>query len=198
MAIQGIYKVIITRFEKKSGMELHIKEDKTGIFASLKGQNFISTFFDGKTFIGGPIKESSNFIFYSAQVDELVNLTPPGGYHAGGVEFGGTVNDGTLIGTIKFKNGLIFSVQGTKIPGEPEVTGNVRRDVMVGLNRDCVCTTVNCSHRCFCDSCQIFNAMSEMPTECIHSQYARQYEKKYGKPLPPVNYPHHYNLIKID
>lgn len=164
MMIQGVYKVDVVQFESSFPMELHIKQDDKVLFASLKGQNFTRTLYNGRA-------EHQSFIFYNAQVDDYVKLVPPGGYHIGGVEFGGTVCNDRIIGTIKFKNGLIFSIHGSRIDGEPDVNYEIRKDGIAGRNRDCVCKTRSCTHHGFCDSCHLFDSAHGMVTRCISSQY---------------------------
>lgn len=183
MAVHGVYKVTLARFDSTSDMELHIKELDSGLLASLKGQNFNRTFFNGQTIMSPHETESHNFIFHSAQVDEYIGLVPPGGYHVGGVELGGTVSGDTLVGTIKFKNGLIFSVQGHRIKGKPSVNSKIRTDGIIGINRQCVCKNTTCTHHGFCDSCHIFDSSGGIVTTCM----AAQYEKKYPGRIKEFN-----------
>jgi len=174
MVVQGVYKVAVVQFDQSVDLELHIKQDNRVLLASLKGQNFTRTFFNGWA-------ENQSFIFFNAQVDEYIDLLPPGGYHIGGVELRGTVKDDTIIGTIKFKNGLIFSVYGTRTGAIPEVNPEIRKDGIMGRNLECVCKTRSCTHHGFCDSCQVFDSAHGAPTMCIYPQWSAQYEKKYGE-----------------
>jgi hypothetical protein len=196
MSVNGVYKVVEIELADNDiyEYELHIQENKTGLLASLKGPTksrwpeknyFTRTFYNGRTFMTPAEKESHNFIFYNAQVDDYVDLVPPGGFHIGGVEFAGTVVGDTVIGTIKFKNGLVYSVHGTKIKGEPEISSELRKDGIVGVNLNCPCNTMACTHHGFCDSCQLFDSSSGFFTQCIYPQYEKHFIKKYGKNPPP-------------
>jgi hypothetical protein len=192
MSLSGIYKVIQVMFDDNNvcEFELHIKEDKSGIRASLKGptQNnyFTRTFYNGRTFKTPNEKESHVFIFYNVQLDDYINIVPPGGYHIGGVEFAGTVVCDKITGTIKLKNGLILSLHGTRIEGEPVISSEIRNDVIAGINLACPCVTISCSHHGFCDSCHIFDSSHGAYTRCMYPQYRKQYLIKYGKEPPNV------------
>jgi hypothetical protein len=172
MGVTGVYTISVTIFEHSYNMELHIKENKFDVIASLKDGVQTRSFFNGRTNLN-PMEEteSHNFIFYNAQLDdytnlpvpgkagEYVNLTPPGGYYIGGLEFGGTVFNDVLTGAIIFKNGIIASVYGKRINGEPRVNTKFRTDGLPGVNRYCTCVVGSCTHRGYCDNCQIFNSL---------------------------------------
>jgi hypothetical protein len=111
MGVTGVYKVRVVQFQHAYEMELHIKENKYNVVASLKDTVYNRSFFNGRTILWLPDEtESHNFIFYNGQIDEYknlspsgdINLTPPGGYHVGGVELAGTVLDNVVTATIKF------------------------------------------------------------------------------------------------
>jgi len=196
MGVSGVYEVKIAQFVDLFDMELHIMEDKRQAFASLKDRLMTRSFYNGRTILSPPEKESHNFIFYNAQIDNYtnllpsgktdpVNLTPPGGYHIGGVVFGGTVVNDILTATITLKNGLVCSVSGKRVEGEPIVNTRFRTDGLPGVNRFCPCQTGSCTHHGFCDSCHIFNSLHTpmfkgdfLPVEqCMMDQY----EKLFGK-----------------
>lgn len=202
MAITGVYKVAVVQYEDSFDMELHIKEEKHRVFASLKDGILTRSFYNGRT-TPWPGREAYNFIFYNAQVDDFVNikvpgedryvtLTPPGGYHIGGVEFGGTVVDGVVTGAIILKGGLVQSVSGHRIEGEPVVNTEFRTDGLPGKNSYCTCPVAACTHHGFCDSCNIYDSIPVSKTfrgkgiplsQCL----IKQYEKIFGPlDIPPM------------
>ena len=205
MGITGVYQVVIVQFEDSYNMELHIKENKFDVIASLKSGVLTTSLFNGRTTISPAETESHNFIFYNAQIDNYVNvtppgqtdpinLTPPGGYHTGGVIFAGTVLNGELTGTVVLKNGLACSMRSNRIEGEPAVNTRFRTDGLVGVNRYCTCGTGSCTHHGFCDSCQIFESLhsstfkgSGFPVPlCMTAQYEKLFGKIERTPLPPT------------
>jgi len=205
MGITGVYKVTIVQFEDSYEKELHIKENKLDVVASLKSGVLTTSFYNGSTNLSPAETESHNFIFYNGQIDtytnltvpgkdEKINLSPPGGYHIGGIEFAGTVLNDELTGVIILKNGLSCSMHGHRIEGEPIVNTSFRTDGFAGINRYCPCGTSSCTHHGFCDSCQIFESLhtidfpgSGFPVPlCM----VKQYESLFGPiklgPLPPT------------
>jgi hypothetical protein len=184
MGITGVYKVTVTQFEELFDMELHIKEDKNNVFAALKDGVLTRSFYNCCSIIPRPDSASCNFNFYNVQIDEYADLRPPGGYHIGGVEFGGTVVNDEVIGTIRLRNGLVSAIYGKRIDGEPSVNTKFRLDGIPEGNRYCPCMTGFCPQHSFCDSCQIFESLhaskfkgNRMPIiKCLKSQF----EKLYG------------------
>jgi len=199
MGVTGVYKVVVIQYDNSYDYELHIKENKYDVFASLKDGILTRSFYNGRT-TPWPGKESYNFIFYNAQIDDYMNvktpantvvdLTPPGGYHIGGVEFGGTVVNDVVTGAIILKGGMICSVYGKRIKGEPVVNTKIRSG-LPGKNSYCTCGTAACTHHGFCDSCNIydsihtsvtFKGMKGIPvSQCMIPQY----EKLFGKMEQP-------------
>ncbi|NTV89096.1 MAG: hypothetical protein HGA22_01830 [Clostridiales bacterium] len=178
MGLGGVYKVMVAQFESYYAMELHIKQEYRGIYASLKDGVLTRTFYDGSVNGGWDEKSANSFYFASGQIDEYVdipipggspdtadkvNLTPPGGYHAGGVIFAGTVLGDAVTGVIILKNNLVCSVTGRRIEGEPSVIRKIRTDIRAGVNRYCTCGTGSCTHHGFCDSCNMFESIHCTP-----------------------------------
>ena len=177
MALSGVYKVIVTQFENQYSMELHISLEGSQVYASLKDGVLNRSFYNGSVNGAWNLKDSNSFLFRNAQIDEYVdvkypdrdpehpvNLTPPGGYHVGGVELAGTVFKDHVTAVIKLYNGLIISMEGDRIPDrEPVVTRVFREDCISGVNRFCTCGTGSCTHHGFCDSCHIFESIHCTP-----------------------------------
>jgi hypothetical protein len=171
MGINGVYKVMVLEFTSYYAMELHIEQDYRSLYATLKDGVLTRTFYNGSVNGAWREEDANSFYFENAQVDdyvdimapgreEPVNLTPPGGYHIGGVKMCGTVLNDEIVGTIILKNHLVCSFKGTRIPGaQPQVVKKIRTDARSGKNRFCTCGTGSCTHNGFCDSCHIFESI---------------------------------------
>lgn len=203
MGFIGVYKVAVVQFADSFEMELHIKKDKDDFVAILQDGVLTRSFNKCREVTplwpGGEFVASCNFNFYNAQVDEWAHLRPPGGYHVGGVEFGGTVADNVVVGTIRFRNGLVSSVYGERIKGVPVVNTSFRTDGIPEGNRYCPCATGSCPHHSFCDSCQIFESLhasqfkgNYLPViKCLKDQM----EKLYGQIESPLIDKHGKDLL---
>jgi len=175
MGLSGVYQLMVLEFTSYYKMELHIKQEFRRIQATLKDGVLDRTFFNGS--VNGAWKEedANSFLFRNAQIDNYVdmdvegqecpvNLTPPGGYHIGGVTMAGTVLGDAIVGTITLQGDLVISFTGRRIPGRvPEVNDKIRTDARYGKNRYCTCGTGSCTHRGYCDSCQIFESIHCTP-----------------------------------
>ena len=192
MGLSGVYDVIVTEFENRYAMELHLLLEGGQIFGALKDGVLTRSFFDGSVNGAWNLKDSNSFLFRAAQIDEYVdvkypdrdpqhpvNLTPPGGYHEGGIRTAGTVFRDRVIATIILANGLVISLEGNRIPDRvPEVNRVRRADRIAGVNRFCTCGTGSCTHHGFCDSCHIF--------ESIHCTPALPGSAEEGMGMPPM------------
>lgn len=175
MGLTGVYKVMVLEFTNYYAMELHIKQEYRHIQATLKDGVLDRTFWAGSVNGAWREEDANSFLFRHAQIDnyvgmkvpgheEPVNLTPPGGYHIGGVTMAGTVVGDAIVGTITLAGDMVISFTGRRLPGrEPEVNNNIRADSRFGKNRYCTCGTGSCTHRGYCDSCQIFESIHCTP-----------------------------------
>ena len=170
MGLSGVYKMMVLEFNNYYAMELHVKQEYRKIQATLKDGVLDRTFYNGS--VNGTWDEdtATSFVLRNAQIDnyvdmkvpghdEPVNLTPPGGFHIGGVTMCATVVEDSIVGTIHLQGDLVISFTGKRIPGrEPEVNDNIRKDARYGKNRYCTCGTGSCTHNGYCDSCNLFES----------------------------------------
>ena len=175
MGLNGVYQLMVLEFTSYYAMELHIKQEFRHIQATLKDGVLDRTFYNGSVNGAWREEDANSFLFRNAQIDNYVNmevegrecpvnLTPPGGYHIGGVTMAGTVLGDAIVGTITLQGDLVISFTGRRIPDrEPEVNDNIRTDARYGKNRYCTCGTGSCTHRGYCDSCQIFESIHCTP-----------------------------------
>ena len=211
--ITGVYDIAVQHFGDTFHYELHLQEEDRGvIFGTIRTKTLSASFFNGTTLKSPAETESHQFLFRNGQVDdyvdvklpsgETVNLSPPGGYHVSGITFGGTVAGDKLVATIILQNALVISMVGTRKEGCPRVNRNFRTDTYPGKNLYCTCGTGTCTHRGFCDSCQIFEFMHTegMPVNlngvpvvplCMGAQVNKLYgvtaeEARKAAPPPPV------------
>ena len=167
--IQGVYQIQVHHFADIYPYTLHIKQEGAKIFAQIKHKDRVCSFYNGSTIVSPAEDETHQFLFRSAQVEdyvnvllptgERVNLSPPGGYHVNGMLFGGTVIGDELNGAIIIKDMMVISMRGQRIFGEPEIQMEIRADYIPGKNPYCTCGTGTCTHRGYCDCCQVFEFM---------------------------------------
>ena len=167
--IQGVYQIQVHHFADVYPYTLHIKQEGAKIFAQIKHKDRACSFYNGSTIISPAEDETHQFLFRSAQVEDYVNvllpngqrvnLSPPGGYHVNGMLFGGTVIGDELNGAIIIKDMMVISMRGQRIPGQPEIQMEIRTDYIPGKNPYCTCGTGTCTHRGYCDCCQVFEFM---------------------------------------
>ena len=168
--ISGVYEIEVQHFGDKFHYTLDLLEKDRQLYGCLRTGSMSLSLYNGMTIQSPGETEPHNFIFHRGQVDDYVNLKlpngetttlcPPGGYHENGILFGGTVADDTIVATFTLREMLVISVYGHRIPGEPVVNQTeIRRDGLPGKNLYCTCGTGTCTHRGYCDCCQIFELL---------------------------------------
>jgi hypothetical protein len=164
--ITGVYAVEVQHFADLYHYELHLLQEGLTVYGRVKAKGRSCSFFNGTALQSPGETEAHIFLFRNGEVDdyvdvklpsgETVNLSPPGGYHVDGIHFGGTVSGDTVVATFTLQDALVISLKGTRIAGEPDIKRTFRTDTHPGKNLYCTCGTGTCTHRGFCDSCQIF------------------------------------------